>query len=95
MSTPTGLNATTCANAIVDRLTEGQTMPEDSKNSIKESWRKIMDEMFSHIINNMKVTVTIPAIPGENFTASVNISGTDYPVVVSPVTIPANTVTIE
>jgi hypothetical protein len=77
-----GLDHTVCATSIVNTITAGQSIPQDTKNTMKEGWIKIIDALFNHITSNMVVTITVPDIPSANFNltlaATVDIGGTSY-----------------
>jgi hypothetical protein len=84
MPGPAGLNSDTCAATIVNTLTYGQNIPEDTKATMREAWEKIIGDLFIHILSNFKITVTAAPIPSMNFNlnlaGSVTIGGTEYPV---------------
>jgi hypothetical protein len=43
------LNHSTCATAIVNELTAGQDVTDNVKQSMLNTWTKIMDKMFDQI----------------------------------------------
>lgn len=89
------LNYTTCANAVVNALTAGQGLPGDMKDKMRDTWEKIIQQVFSHIVTNMEINVSIPNIPEGNFSATVTIGETPYPVTFNnSVAIPDETVSI-
>jgi len=104
MPGPAGLDINVCANSIVNTLTAlYPNLPVATKDQMLQSWINIITDLFSHILNNLKVTVSVPNIPSNNFTlnltAGVTIAGTEYPVTftvatVSETAIPANTVAL-
>jgi hypothetical protein len=103
MPGPAGLNYSVCSQAIVDALITDPSTPADMKAQIKALWDTILNTLFTHIINNIKITVTIPQIPSENLVltiaGNVTISEVQYPITITSnsiaaATIPANSVAV-
>lgn len=103
MPAPAGLDYEACATAITNALTVNPSIPDSVKTGMLAAWKTILDEMFTHILANLKVTVTIPHIPSVNFTptlvATVTTDMGTYPVditsnTIAEVTVPDPTVTL-
>jgi len=74
------LNYETCATAIINSLTSGYDIPQSVKANMIVTWKKIIQQLFSHIVNNMQINVSIPDIPLGSFSATVTVGGTPYAV---------------
>jgi hypothetical protein len=103
MPAPAGLVVADCVTAIVNRSISGLNVSTETQNLLTDTWTKVIDELFTYILANLKVTVTIPQIPSNAFTltlaGSITIADTPYAVSfsqkdVSAVTVPAPSVAL-
>ncbi len=54
------LNATVLTNSIVNTMTRGKDIPQETKDEIRKSWVNISNEIINHFLTYAEIEVTVP-----------------------------------